>query len=62
MKIKTGEYTGSSSSGINEAIQDALQKAGGQSCTEVIETRSSQIGEEKPHYQVIISTYAQFTS
>ncbi|WED42719.1 dodecin domain-containing protein [Legionella cardiaca] len=57
MKIKTGEYTGSSDSGITEAIQNALAKAGEHTRIEVVETRSSHIGENTRYYQVLISTF-----
>jgi flavin-binding protein dodecin len=58
MKIKIGEYTGFSELGINEAIQNALQKASEYIRVEVIETQSSWISEEKRSYQVIVSTFA----
>ncbi|MDI9818958.1 MULTISPECIES: dodecin domain-containing protein [unclassified Legionella] len=59
MKLKTGEYTGSSDSGINEAIQNALQKAGEHTRIEVVETRSSHVGDDKRYYQVTVSTFAE---
>lgn len=55
--IKTGEYTGYSNSGIDDAIQNALQKAGEHTHFEIIETRGSQIGENKRHYQVTITAF-----
>ncbi|MBA4697477.1 MAG: hypothetical protein H2069_08855 [Legionella sp.] len=58
MKIKTGEYTGFSCSGITEAIQNALQKAGDHSSIEVVETLSTQVGRGKRYYQVLVSTFA----
>ncbi|KTC87004.1 dodecin domain-containing protein [Legionella brunensis] len=58
MKIKTGEYTGSSNTGISEAIQNALAKASEHARIEIIETRSSQIGEDKRYYQVLLNTFA----
>ncbi|CEK09391.1 hypothetical protein [Legionella hackeliae] len=58
MKTKTGDFTGSSDAGINEAIQNALSKAGQHTRIKIIETRSSQIGEDKRYYQVLISTFA----
>lgn len=58
MATKIGEYTGYSDSGINEAIQNALQKASEHKHIEIIETRSSQTGEDKRYYQVTISTFS----
>lgn len=58
MKTKDkGEYTGYSDSGIDEAIQNALRKAGEHTHFEIIETRGSQIGENKRHYQVTITAF-----
>ncbi|ASQ47279.1 hypothetical protein [Legionella clemsonensis] len=59
MKIKTGDYTGSSDAGISEAIANALSKAGEHATIEIVETRSSQVGEDKRFYQVLLSTYAE---
>lgn len=57
MKIKTGQYTGVSSRGINEAIEDALQKADQYAVVEVVETVSSQVGKDKPYYSVLVNTF-----
>ncbi|KTD17721.1 hypothetical protein [Legionella jordanis] len=57
MKIKTGDYFGSSETGINEAVQQALQNVPEHSLIEIIETRSSWT-ENKRYYQVIISAFA----
>lgn len=53
----TGEFTGYSDSGIDEAIQHALQQAGEHSHFEIIETRGSQIGDNTRHYQVTITAF-----
>ncbi|KTD07931.1 hypothetical protein [Legionella jamestowniensis] len=58
MKIKTGDYTGSSNIGISEAIANALTKAGEPARIEIVETRSSHVGGDKRYYQVLLSTYA----
>lgn len=57
MKIKTGDYSGSSDLGINEAIQNALQEVPEPTKIKIVETRSSWIAEEKRYYQVIVSTF-----
>ena len=54
---KVGDFTGYSDSGINEAIQDALSKAGDYVRVEVIETRGSETKGNKRHYQVTIATF-----
>ena len=56
-KKKLGEFTGYSELGIDEAIQDALLKAGEYTRIEVIETRGSQIKEDSRQYQVTITTF-----
>lgn len=54
--IKPGDYTGYSKSGLNEAISNALQKAGDYQRIEVIETRSSHYSENTSDYQVTLTT------
>lgn len=54
---KVGDFTGYSNSGIDEAIQDALDKAGDYTHIEVVETRGSQVKEDTPQYQVTIATF-----
>jgi dodecin len=56
---KLGDYTGTSTSGINEAIEDALTKAGDHSHFEVVETSSSQCNIKGKEYQVTLSTYTE---
>ncbi len=53
----TGYYTGYSQSGIDEAIENALQQAGEHSRCEIIETMGSQNHLDQKHYQVTVSTY-----
>lgn len=54
---KSGDYIGYSTSGIDEAIQNALQKAGDHNHFEIVETRGSQIGEDERHYQATITAF-----
>jgi dodecin len=54
---KTGEFIGYSNSSIDEAIKNALQKAGEHSYFEVIETLGSHLGEGIRHYQVTIAAF-----
>lgn len=56
---KIGDYTGASTSGINEAVENALEKAGDHSRFEVVETTSSQCRDNNRHYQVTLSTYEE---
>lgn len=51
------EYTGHSETGIAEALQNALREVGEHKRFEVIETRGSQIGEDKTQYQVTIAAF-----
>ena len=55
--IKTGDFTGHSDSGIDEAIQDALEKAGDYARIEVVETRGSQTKGNNRCYQVTLATF-----
>ncbi|KTD26239.1 MULTISPECIES: dodecin domain-containing protein [Legionella] len=54
---KKGDFIGYSEVGIDQAIQNALQKAGEHSHFEVIETRGSQIGEDKRQYEATIIAF-----
>lgn len=58
MKIKTGQYKGVSSTGITEAIENALKKADEYTLVEVVETLSSQVGKNRPYYSVLVNTFA----
>ena len=59
MKIKVGDFSGSSDQGFPEAIQNALEKAPQHTHMEIIETRTSwSKEEEKRTFQVIVSTFA----
>ena len=53
--ITTEEYTGYSELSIDEAITDALEKVGKHRRVKVIETRSSQQGENQSQYQVTLT-------
>ena len=55
---KTRDYTGYSDESIDEAVQNALQKAGEHSRFEVIETRGSQLNDNKRHYQIMLTTFS----
>ena len=55
--IKKGDFVGYSDAGIDEAIQQALKQAGEHTRYEVIETRGSQIGDNKTQYQVTIIAF-----
>ncbi len=54
---KAGDYTGYSDSGIDEAIQDALEKAGDHARVEIVETRGSQTNGDQRRYQVTLATF-----
>jgi len=54
---KIGDFTGTSTSGINEAIDNALEQAGDHNHFEVVETSSSLCSEKNRHYQVTLSTF-----
>ena len=56
-KITTRDYTGYSDSCIEEAIQDALEKAGDYVRVEVIETRGSKAKGLSRQYQVTLTTF-----
>ena len=56
---KTSDFTGYSTAGIDEAIQDALQKAGDYVRVEVVEARGSQAKGDNRQYQVTLATFAE---
>ncbi|WP_152571537.1 dodecin domain-containing protein [Legionella norrlandica] len=51
------DFTGFSESGIDDAIQNALKKAGDPVHFEVIETLSSQGNQSDRQYQVTLKTF-----
>ena len=55
--IKTGDFTGYSDAGIDDALQDALDKAGDYARIEIVETRGSQTKGNNRQYQVILTTF-----
>lgn len=56
--MKTRDYTGYSAESLNDAINNALQKAEDHHYFEVIETKSSQFRDERRHYQVTLTTFS----
>lgn len=62
MKIKKA-FTGYSNAGITEAIENALQQAGEHRHSEVMETKSSYVGEDigehEKLYQVTLNTFVE---
>jgi flavin-binding protein dodecin len=54
---KTGDYTGTSDSDLNDAIKNAFAKAGEHKSFEIVETSCSQSREYSRCYQVTLSTY-----
>ena len=54
--IKEKDYTGFSHSSIEDAVTDALEKAGKPERVEVIETRSSKQSQKKSEYHVTLTT------
>ena len=54
---KVSDFTGHSTSGIDDAIKDALAKAGDYQRVEIIETRGSQTAGAQSCYQVTIATF-----
>ena len=54
-KITAGDFTGYSDAGINEAIRNALEKAGNYTHVEVVETRGSQIKGYNRRYQATLA-------
>lgn len=60
MMIKRiGYFTGYSSSGIQEALENALEKAGEHLHFEVVETSCCHGEERDRQYQVTLSTFAE---
>ncbi|MGQ3891686.1 hypothetical protein [Legionella sp. CNM-4043-24] len=55
MKLKQNDFTGYSESSMDEAIHNALQKAGSHSHVRIIETQSSQLSDKKRFYQVTLA-------
>lgn len=51
------DYIGYSENSLNEAINDALQKADDHNHFEVIETRSSRFADETCHYHVTLTAF-----
>lgn len=58
INIDARDYTGYSEASLNDAIEDALQKADGHSYFEVIETRSSRYSDNKCQYHVTLTIYS----
>lgn len=58
-KINTEEFTGYSELGIEDAIQDALDKAGEYARFEVIETRGSQGNGDNRQYHVTLTAFSE---
>jgi flavin-binding protein dodecin len=56
-KTTTRDFTGYSEFGIEEAIQDALEKAGDYVRVEIIETRGSQANGDNRQYQVTLTAF-----
>lgn len=56
-KTMSKDFTGYSETGIEEAIQDALNKAGNYVRVEVVETRGSQSKGDSRQYQVTLTTF-----
>lgn len=54
---KTEEFIGYSESGIAEAVDDALQKAGEHARIEVVETRGSKAKGDDQHYEVTLAAF-----
>ena len=56
---KTGDFTGHSTAGIDEAIQNALEKAGDYDRVEVIEAQGSRAKGDNRQYQVTLATFTE---
>lgn len=54
----TNDYTGYSETGIEEAIANALKKAGEPARFEVVETLGAQDQAEQRHYQVTLKAFS----
>ena len=55
--MKAGDFTGYSTAGIDDAIQDALAKAGDHVRIEVVETRGSQVKNDVSQYQATLAVF-----
>ncbi|MFC3908233.1 hypothetical protein ACFORL_03980 [Legionella dresdenensis] len=55
--IKTEDHTGYSDTSLQDALQEALNKAKEYNQLMVVETRSSQMANDKRQYQVTLTTY-----
>lgn len=58
-KIKAADFTGYSEQGIEEAIQDALDKAGDYDRVEIVETRGSQANGDNRQYHVTLTAFSE---
>lgn len=58
-KIKAADFTGYSELGIEEAIQDALDKAGDYDRVEIVETRGSQANGDNRQYHVTLTAFSE---
>lgn len=56
-RITEKDFTGYSHASIDEAIHNAVEKAGQHLRFEVIETRSQHDNAGRPHYQATITTF-----
>ncbi len=56
MALKSRDYIGYSTSGIDDAVQKALEKAGAYKRVIIVETRSSQIANRERMYQATLCT------
>ena len=57
--LKPNDFTGYSDSGIDKAIQDALQKAGDYVRIEIVETRGSYARGDNREYHATVTTFAE---
>ena len=57
IRMKAGDFTGYSTAGIDDAIQDALAKAGDHVRIEVVETRGSQVKNDVSQYQATLAVF-----
>lgn len=55
--IKKGDYTGYSQVGIDDALQNALEKVGEHSHFEIVETLRSFNDENKSLFQITIAAF-----
>ena len=56
---KIGDFTGYSTSGIPDAVQNALEKAGEHARFEVVETLYSKADEHSCEYQVTLAAFSE---